>query len=469
MLYLFSRRKKARRVLVLGLDCAGPQLVFDEFKNDLPTLSRLASGGTWGKLESCIPCITVPAWASMMSSRDPGVIGCYGFRNRPDYSYRKMVTADGSAIKVKRLWDYLSEAGKDSVLIGVPQTYPPRPLKGYLIGDFLTPGLESAFTYPAVLKNEVLNLAPNYVFDVKDFRTEDKDGLLRRIYDLTEIQFKVAQHGLKTKNWDYFMWVNMGVDRVHHGFWRYHDPQHRLYEPGSRFAQAIRDYYRTVDSLIAQILALSEDALVLVVSDHGVTRMDGGICINEWLWRAGWLALKNPPREGQIAPFDESSVDWARTRAWASGGYYGRVFLNVAGREPQGTIAAADYESARDELSAALKAIRGDQGQTLNHHVFKPEAIYTQVNNVAPDLIVYFGDLHWRSVGSLGHGKHYTLENDTGPDDANHDTHGIFILHDPHNRGRGQMNGQQLMDIAPTLLQHMGLPVPAEMQGRIIG
>src|SRR5690349_4057203 len=203
MVSLFSRRKK-NRVVVLGLDCAGPQLVFDQFKSDLPVMSKLAAEGTWGELESSIPCITVPAWASMLSSRDPGVLGVYGFRNRPDQSYRKMVTSDGAAIKVKRVWDYVGEAGKQSVVIGVPQTYPVRPINGHLISDFLTPNTESAFTYPAILKNEVLNLAPDYAFDVKDFRTENKSELLQRIYDMTEIQFKVAQHCLKTKPWDFF-------------------------------------------------------------------------------------------------------------------------------------------------------------------------------------------------------------------------------------------------------------------------
>ncbi|MFN8375973.1 MAG: alkaline phosphatase family protein [Anaerolineae bacterium] len=466
MVSLFSRRKKPR-VVVLGLDCAGPQLVFDAFKADLPVMSKLASEGTWGRLESCIPCITVPAWASMLSSRDPGVIGVYGFRNRPDHSYRKMTTADGAAIKVKRVWDYVGEAGKQSMVMGVPQTYPVRPLNGHLISDFLTPNSESAFTYPAILKSEVLNLAPNYPFDVKDFRTEDKSGLLQRIYDLTETQFKVAQHNMKTKPWDFFMWVNMGTDRIHHGFWRYYDPQHRLYEPGNALETAIRDYYRAVDGMIGKLIELIDDAVLLIVSDHGVTRMDGGICINEWLWRSGWLALKNTPTEGQIVAFDESNVDWERTKAWASGGYYGRVFLNVQGREPQGVIPADAYEAVCDELAAAIRAIPDDKGQALKTQVFKPKDIYSQVGNIAPDLIVYFGDLHWRSVGSLGHGKHFTLENDTGPDDANHDTHGMFILHD--GKGRGRVEGHQLMDIAPTLLNRMGLTIPAEMQGKIIG
>jgi predicted AlkP superfamily phosphohydrolase/phosphomutase len=466
---LFNRRKKNPRVLVLGLDCASPDLIFKQFKADLPTFSRLAEAGTWGELESCIPCITIPAWASMLSSRDPGVLGCYGFRNRADNSYSNMVTANSSAIKVKRVWDYVGESGKQSVVINVPQTYPTRPMNGYMVGDFLTPGTESAFAYPAIFKQEVLNLVPNYQFDVKGFRTENKAALLQRLIDMTESQFKLVRHCLTTKPWDFFMHVNIGVDRLHHGFWRFHDPQHRLYQSGNPFEYAILDYYKMVDQMASELIALAGDAVtVLVVSDHGVTRMDGGICVNEWLWQNGWLVLNTSPN-GDLVKIEDADVDWGHTRAWSSGGYYGRVFLNVKDREPQGVIPAAHYEAVRDELASAISAIPGSQNESLDTKVFKPEAIYQEVRSVAPDLMVYFGGLHWRSVGTLGHGKHYTFENDTGPDDANHAINGMFILHEPHRKGAGRVLNHQLMDIAPTLLDRLHIPVPSDMQGHIIG
>jgi predicted AlkP superfamily phosphohydrolase/phosphomutase len=468
MTSLFRRQKKSPRVLVLGLDCASPDLVFKQFRDDLPTFTRLAASGTWGELESCVPCITIPAWSSMMSSRDPGVLGCYGFRNRADYSYSNMVTANSTAIKVKRVWDYVGEAGKQSVVIGVPQTYPMHPINGHMVGDFLTPGLESAFAYPAIFKQEVLNLVPDYLFDVKGFRTDNKSGLLRRLLDMTEVQFKLVRHAITTKRWDFFMHVNIGVDRIHHGFWRFHDPLHRLYEPGNPFENVIRDYYKMVDGMAAELIELAgDDVTVLVVSDHGVTRMDGGICVNEWLWQNGWLALNTAPENG-LVKFEDADVDWSRTKAWSSGGYYGRVFLNVEGREPHGIIPADQYENVRDQLSDALKAIPGPNGEALPTQIFKPQEIYQHVNGVAPDLMVYFGGLHWRSVGTLGHSKHFTFENDTGPDDANHAVNGMFILHEPNHKGAGRVSGHQLMDIAPTILDHLNIVVPAAMQGRII-
>lgn len=471
MFRLFNR-SRPRRVLVIGLDCAAPHLIFDQFRADLPNLSRLMDGGSYGILESCIPCITVPAWASMLSSRDPGVLGVYGFRNRADNGYGEMAVANGADIKTNRVWDYVSDAGRESVVLAVPQTYPPRPLNGHLVSGFPVPGnpVDAAFTYPAIFKQEVLNAVPDYAFDVRDFRTEDKSGLHQRLLDFTESQYQLVEHTLTHKSWDFFIHVNIGVDRMHHAFWRFHDPMHRLYTPGNPLEHSIREYYRLVDEKIGRMVERVDDnTVILVVSDHGVKRMDGGVCLNEWLWKNGWLAFKTPPADGQITKFDEANVDWSRTRAWGSGGYYGRVSLNVAGREPQGIIAADAYEAVRDELAEALKTIPGPDGTPIGAQSFKPQTIYNAVRGIAPDLLVYFGDLHWRSVGSLGHGAFFTLENDTGPDDANHDTDGLFIVYDPKSRSRGQIERRQLMDIAPTVLERMGIAIPAEMQGRLIG
>lgn len=79
-----------------------------------------------------------------------------------------------------------------------------------------------------------------------------------------------------------------------------------------------------------------------------------------------------------------------------------------------------------------------------------------------------FGNLDWRSVGSLGWSSIYADENDTGPDDANHAQEGLFILYDPSQKGRGRVTPAQIVDIAPTVLSLMGLPVPGDMIGKAI-
>ena len=112
--------------------------------------------GTWGILNSSIPCITVPAWSSMTSSRDPGVLGIYGFRNRATNDYESLYVADGRAVKEKRIWDYVGDAGKQSLVMNVPQTYPVKPINGNLVSGFLTPNANAQFAFPAIFKNEIL-------------------------------------------------------------------------------------------------------------------------------------------------------------------------------------------------------------------------------------------------------------------------------------------------------------------------
>ena len=83
-----------RRVMVIGLDCAAPELIFDRWLDDLPNLKSLYESGIHGELRSCDPPITVPAWSVMMSSKSPGRLGVYGFRNRADHSYDRYSIAN---------------------------------------------------------------------------------------------------------------------------------------------------------------------------------------------------------------------------------------------------------------------------------------------------------------------------------------------------------------------------------------
>ncbi|PYL44516.1 MAG: phosphodiesterase [Verrucomicrobia bacterium] len=454
------------RVMLIGLDCAAPELVFDRWLNDLPNLKCLCQNGVHGLLRSCDPPITVPAWSVMMSSKSPGRLGVYGFRNRADHSYDRYLIANSLAIKEDRVWDILSRSGKRSIVIGVPGTYPPQPLNGLLIGDFLTPDISCNYTHPAELKDEIARVVGEYVLDVRDFRSGNKAKILADIYEMTRKRFQVARHLLAKEDWDFFMMVEMGVDRIHHAFWDDMDPAHRFYQPGNQFENAIHDYYQEVDDEIGKLLAFADETTaVLVVSDHGAKRMDGGICVNEWLIANGYLSLTEKP--ASPVPLSKAKVDWSRTKAWGDGGYYARVFLNVAGREPNGTVAPEDYEKVREELAAGLKAIPGENGQKIGTQVFRPEELYKEVRGVAPDLIVYFGDLYWRSVGTIGDGNIHTFKNDTGPDGANHAENGIFLFQPAGDGipGGRQIKGLRITDIAPTILQLFGLPVPQGMEG----
>jgi predicted AlkP superfamily phosphohydrolase/phosphomutase len=334
-----------------------------------------------------------------------------------------------------------------------------------LVGCFLTPSTESRYTFPPGLQDEIADVVGEYLFDCTNFRTEEKDDLLRQVYEMTDRRFRLAEHLLETRPWQLFAMVEMGPDRMHHGFWKYMDAEHRKHEPGNPYEHAIFDYYRHLDTLIGRLLEhADDDTLVLVLSDHGAKRLDGGIRVNEWLRREGLLALQHEP-EGVCLPRDVG-IDWPRTTAWGEGGYYARVFLNVRGREPEGVVAPEDYESVRADLARRLAAITDDDGRPLDTRVYKPEELYPQANGVAPDLVVIFGDLLWRSVATVGGEEGVqTLENDTGPDDANHAQDGMLVAAGAGVGARGRLDAH-LLDVAPTVLDLLGIEQPAGMRGR---
>ncbi len=460
---------KPRKVIIAGLDCAPPELVFDG-GYDLPVLDGLRKKGLWGKLRSSDPPITIPAWMVMTTGYDPGRLGLYGFRHRTGYSYKDMWIANSRAVKAKKLWDYIGAEGGTSTLVSVPPSWPPYPVAGNLVSCFITPpGPDKPSTYPATLKAEIEERFGPYKFDVA-FRTDDRDEILRGINEMTEQRFRVMDWLIGAKPWNLFMFVEIGVDRMHHAFWKYMDPAHHLYEKGNKYENAIRDYYESLDRKLGELIARAgDDTAVLVVSDHGAKRMKGCFCVNDWLIEKGWLVVKERPSRPGVK-FEQLEVDWKKTRAWAWGGYYARIFLNVEGREPQGSIAPEDYEKVREELAADIMGIRGPNGEPWNTRIIRPQDHYEVLEGDYPDLMVYFDDLYWRSAGTLGYGTMYLAENDTGPDDAVHNYDGIYILHDPLGGPGGPVGRKDasIIDIAPTVLDIMGIAAPHEMKGKPI-
>lgn len=427
----------------------------------------MIENGTSSVLKSCHPPITIPAWMVMMTSKSPGSLGVYGFRHRKGSSYTDGWIANSTSIKERRVWDYMADHDKKVCLIGVPPSYPPYPVSGKLVSCFVTPSDKNEYTYPKELKPEIESLVGKYLFDVV-FRTEDRDAILRQLYEMTEKRFTVIKHLMKKDPWDFMMFVEIGVDRLHHAFWKFYDKSHPKYVKGNKYESVVNDYYKFIDKKIGELLELvDDDTYVLVVSDHGTAGMKGCLCINEWLIKEGYLTLKSYPKTQ--TDLDDCEIDWSKTKAWGWGGYYARIFLNVEGREPNGIIPKGDYEKVREELSKKLMGIKGPQGEQFLNKVFTPVELYGKPKGDMPDLMAYFDDLYWRSAGTLGHNSLYLDENDTGPDDSVHYHDGVFILYNKTKNGPGmKLDKMTIYDVAPTILDLMKIPVPSDMQGKVI-
>ena len=455
------------KLFVLGLDCATPQFLFKEYLPDLPNFQKIFKQGTYGNLRSTIPAITVPAWMSMMTSQTPGDLGVYGFRGKkPGSAYKEMFLASSNHIKYKKIWDYLNAAGYKTGMLSVPLTYPPQPVDGFMVSCFMTPSLESDYTYPQELKQEIKEVIGDYIFDYANRSTEPADKILKIIYEMTDKRFKLIKHFIKNKQWDFLMMVEMGVDRIHHYMWSYVDPSHPKFQgQNNKYQNSIKEYYKYIDQQLGDLLKLlPADCSIMIVSDHGAKAMQGMFLINEWLIKEGYLTLKKYP--DKITKLEKCEINWSKTKAWAWGGFYSRIFLNVKGRDPQGIV--ENFEEERDKLKQKLMAVKDDHDRPLKNIVATAQELYGQPQGDTPDLLGFFGDLSWRPGGTVGHHKIYIHENDTGPDDGVHDWQGIYAFYEPNKQGRGWLENLSILDIAPTILNYFNVQVPTNFKGKII-
>ncbi|HOW26981.1 MAG TPA: alkaline phosphatase family protein [Elusimicrobiota bacterium] len=411
----------ARRILIVGLDSVPYDVFFDTRGSRRPFIERLRRDGYGGILRSCDPPITVPAWAVMASGLPPRQLGLYGFRIRGSDPYAGFVLPSSGSIQEPCLWDYFNGNGENVWVVGVPPGYPPRSVRGHWISCFLTPSGASC-TSPADFQETLEKWVGGRYRADAEFRKEDRDLTLAQVYETSNQKFKILDRIVQEDDWRFAMSVDIGPDRLHHAFWKYHDVRHPGYVKGNKYQDVLPDYYRFLDGKLGELMdRLPDDTVLMIVSDHGTKGMEGCFCVNEWLIRQGYLRLKKYPET--VLPLDRCDVDWDRTTAWAWGGYYARVFVNLKGREPRGTVPAEHYDVFRVKLKGELEDVRGPRGEE-----WKTRAVLSEPDwkGDPPDLMVSFDALSQRAAGTVGHQRLYLTENDTGPDDSVHSPDGIF-------------------------------------------
>ncbi|MDE1819676.1 MAG: alkaline phosphatase family protein [Euryarchaeota archaeon] len=457
-------------VVVLGLDSVPPELLFQRFLPHMPNVRGLLARALYGPLRTCEPPITVPAWAVFFSGVDPGTLGVYGFRHRRAGTYFDQYTPTPSTLQTAPIWDLLSRKGRRVAVLGMPPGYPPPAVNGVYVSDFLTPDNAPDSIYPSSLRPELERVAGGpLVFDV-EFRHDAREKLFEELLAMTRQRWAIAREVYARGPWDLFALHDIGPDRFHHAFWKYFDPTHPRHDKAGPFLDIGERYYAELDKEIGGFLRqVGPESSVLVASDHGSKAMDGCFCINEWLMQQGLLRLKgNAPPAG--SPLEKCEINWKKTSVWGAGGYYARLFFNVKGREPEGSLKGSEVAKMTQRLEQELSRVKRPDGQPLGVRVVRPETSYRQVRGDPPDLMVYFGDLAWRSAGTVGHGKLFLEENDTGPDDAVHGWDGLYALVDPRRSPAAGQGGarEDILNVAPTLLRLLGETPPSYMQGQPI-
>lgn len=513
------------RALVIGLDGATYRLLRPLLQEHcLANLARMLREGTSGILRSTVQPSSEQAWATFMTGQNNGKHGVFGFLHRRPGTYH-FDYVNGRSIRAPTLWRLLSQRGRDMVVINVPMTYPPQEVRGVLVAGLLSPGVHSRFTHPDGLYRELRQACGDYMIDVDIERGRLNDAQLAQLADdavrMIRLRTCATLHLARTRPWDLLMVVYGASDRLAHKFWKYWDPTHRLHTPqgAAKFGDVLPRVYRELDAAVGELLdaLVDERTVVFILSDHGFGPMEKAVYLNRWLAQHGYLALKPPvtlsPRQQAMVALRAglrravrsldnplvaraktwafarfpglkgtlyssmafARVDWSRTRAYALG-TMGNIYLNLKGREPEGTVApGAEAETLAEHLIDELHTLSDPEtGRPVFHTIYRGPDLYEGPYAVEGPDIVCVKDSHyhvvtadWRDgdeiVVPLGEGLHFVSDQS-----GQHDLDGVLIAWGPGIRKGHQVQGARLLDMAATILYVLGEPIPADMDSRVL-
>lgn len=508
-------------IVVVGLDGATLDLI-QPWVDDglLPNMARLLQEGSWGSLRSVIPPMSSAAWTTFMTGRNMAKHGIVDFLVRKPDSYELQIL-NATHRRSPTVWTYLSDLGKRVGVLNVPMTYPPERVEGFVVSGMDAPSTESKFAHPPELREKLLAEFPDYVIEPRTFHLlhgpqRDPEKLIDLLIHYEEERYAVGQFLRSQVPVDLFTIVLRYTDLVQHWFWKSMDPDHPHRQPGDEaYDQAILRIYQHADQLLGRYM--SETKTLIVLSDHGAGPVgDRVVYLNTWLRDQGWLSFKQSGgdrgkwvvkwawqlwrrlrgaaprwlREFLIRRFSGvrkqlpslfalSDIDWGRTQAY-SVEVRGMVWINLKGREPGGTVSPGEeYETLREEIAERLLSLRDPiTGKPLIRSVYKREELYAgPLLDMVPDLLV-----EWETEphsplllhGALSRRQRPVelLDRDalarlTRPN-GTHRLDGACILWGEHITPEGRLENAGLVDLAPTMLYLMGLPIPEDMDGRVL-
>lgn len=371
---LFGKRRAGRKVVMLGLDGTPYTLLRDlADRGVMPNVAALIGEGRLMQMDSSIPEISSVAWTSTMTGRNPAKHGVFGFTDLKPGTY-DMVFPNFTSVRTNTLWDVLGAAGKRSVIINQPATYPAKKLNGVLIAGFVAIDLAKA-VYPPALVPRLESMG--YRIDVDSAKArDDMDAFIEDLFQTLRVREQAILELFDEGGWDFFQGVVTGTDRLQHFLWdAYEDESHQHHE-------TFLDYYRAVDALIGKVVErLDNETFFGMMSDHGFTGIKKEVFVNHWLRENGYLRFStdSPTKLSEIA---EGSRAFCLDPS--------RIYVNVKGRFPKGSVEPADAPALVDELTGKLAALTDPEtGEAIVRDVYRRDEIFSgPLIEQAPDLVL---------------------------------------------------------------------------------
>jgi len=488
------------KALILGLDGATFDVIDKLTEQDLPCLKSLITHGTRGPLQSAFPPATGPAWVSLATGKNPGKTGVFGFVNRINtatYETRPLSSAEFK--RAGPFWDYLCHSGLKIGIWNYPRLYPPYSIRGFMTGG-LGCSSRNDFTYPGELKEKLLRICRGYTITVPYMKPRYSRNPSLFITDVMKLldQNQKALDFLLGQDLDLFIGVISASDFTQHYMWKFFDETHPMHnaEEAKRYKPAFLRIWQRIDGIVESVLAkVSADTDIFIVSDHGFGPHKQSFYVNSWLESEGYLVRKGGGASlvaklqslavKAINQFTVLSPRFAYTLI-RRGRKYRRPLTNRINMEK--TVAFAgeldgahvyinslyhphlhdntEYERTRQEIADRLRGTLNKLNTRVRIHF--PENLYSgEFVRLAPDIQFELSDFECSSHNTFN--KPFYRDAPSAPGHSGtHRMNGIFIAHGPDIKQGTIINGARIQDLAPTILHLMGLPVPDDMDGRVL-
>jgi len=465
------------KIVVIGLDGATWDLIKPwAEKGELPTFKKLLEKGTWGYLESTIPPVTGPAWTSFSTGKNPGKHGIFDFVYLKDGRLKLHTSKD---IKTTPFYELLSKAGKKSVIISLPLSFPPsHNFRGVMVSDFLYHNID---IYPLTKRKYLTNY--RVIYDV----SKKGHGLLLDIIDTAEKRIQLAKELFLKEKWDfYYLWFGE-TDSISHTFWKH-------IKRDDTIGKTAKRVFQIADEFLSWLLnRLDKDTILFLVSDHGFGDYPYTVYLNRLLETNGYLhfAIKKVGTDERISVHTESKyfkvpkiifklathplilpisrglhkllfkgkqlefikyVNFQNSKAFLPTVESMGIYINL--------VDPAEKEKIKNELIEILNNLEHNGIKVFKRIMKKSEVYWGDFVDDAPDIL-------FLTNGFLANPAYSDKIFERFQAGSYHELFGIFLAYGSEIK-KGQRVDAKIYDIAPTILHIFGLPIPNDMDGRVL-
>jgi len=492
-------QQKRLKVLMIGLDGVTWDVIRPLIKSaSLPTFKFLMENGVYGILESVIPPVTGPSWVSLVTGRNPGKTGIFDFLNRKTSTSYTLTPVSSSYFKGKAVWDYLSRFGFKVGVVAFPLLNPPYKVDGFMVSGMF--GSKRVITYPKELIKEIIGIMPDgkyeVIVDYHNPKYDDVELFLKDLGSFLNKQFNMVLYLLREKYWDFFFYVCSATDWFQHLMWKYFDRNYPLYDQKKfqKYSDVVINFFKRIDEFIETALKLAgENTIIVIVSDHGFGPQWGVFNLSRWLELKGYMKVKVKKAKKyylklllnklHLVPLISSFLKYFLRKIGKRGGPYNLLVRSIEYDKslaytlghtiPFGAIyldAQQKNNSAlREKIIGELKNLGNEINEELNIRIYKPEEIYWgPLTSLAPDII--FTINNWSCVIEEDPNKDFIYINEpfSNRHTGSHRLDGIFLMYGPHIRKGVNIGKVKIYDITPTILQLFKLPIPKDLDGKIL-